>query len=269
MESGGEARRTTPGGVWRLIVHDAEDPHWNMAVDSALHEAVENALAPPTLRFYRWDRSAVTIGLHQDAARSVDLRACEELGVPVVRRPTGGRGILHGSDQTLSVAAPYARLGPDSGSICGSYALLHAGIRRALAELGVPVSPGRERRSSSGVGDCFALRTPADLVTADGHKVLGSAQRRGRVALLQQTSLLHLPPMQDPTRLFLGRPASFAYPLAEVDADELVGALVCGFSQSLGIRLEPDTLSQWEVERAAVVAAALWSRPIVDRSPAV
>ncbi len=250
-------------------MHGECEAFWNMAVDVAIHDAVEIGLAPPTLRLYRWAGAAVTIGCHQSAQRSVRLDACEELGVPVVRRPTGGRGILHGADQTVSVAAPFETLGARGRSVAASYHALSAGFAGALQELGVDVRPGSEQRPSAGVGDCFALRTGADLVTSEGCKLVGSAQHRGRTSLLQQSSLLHRPPKVDPAAVFLGPIAEAEYPLRFVDEDDLADALCAGFAEALGLTLHEDTLTLWEVERAAVVLAALRSRPVVDTPRAV
>lgn len=228
-----------------------------MAVDMAIHDAVEAGLSPPTLRFYRWDGPAVSIGRNQNAARSIDLEACRELGVPIVRRPTGGRGILHGGDQTVSMAVPYRGLGRSGSTVQEGYDLAHAGFVATFAALGIRLETGRERRSATGVGDCFALRTAADLVTTDGHKLIGSAQRRGRLALLVQATILHLPPTVDPRSVFLGPTECAVYPLQSVSPEELTDALACGFARSLQVELKLDTLSQWEVERAAAALAEL------------
>ena len=93
---------------WRLLLDGPGDGPWNMAVDEALLRSAQRG-APPTLRFYSWDGAWLSLGFAQplDAARRA---ACRAAGVGIVRRATGGRAVLHGSDLTYAVAAPVAAL---------------------------------------------------------------------------------------------------------------------------------------------------------------
>ncbi len=253
------------GRTWRLLEHGPCGAAWNMAVDEAMLDAVEASLAPPTLRLYRWDSPAVSVGRFQDVARGLDLDACRRLGVEVVRRPTGGRGVLHGGDQTLSVAVPLQQLGPTTQSVITSYRALSRGLLHGLSSLGVYAASGAcERRAVRAYGDCFAVRSRADVVTEDGRKLVGSAQYRRGGAILQQSSVRHVPRPVAAADLFLGPCGDETYPLAEVSSQELCDALVAGFEDALAVTLEPGDLSAWETERAAALAARQKPLTLID-----
>ena len=83
-----------------------------MALDEAILEAHEAGLVPPTLRVYGWQPPAVSLGKFQQLEATVDVAACRALGADVVRRPTGGRAILHTAEEvTFSLVVSAARLG--------------------------------------------------------------------------------------------------------------------------------------------------------------
>ena len=92
--------------TWRLIDSGYADGATNMAVDEAIMRAVAERLVPPTLRFYGWQPPCVSIGYAQSLEAEIDLERCRRDGVDWVRRPTGGRAILHTDELTYSVAAP-------------------------------------------------------------------------------------------------------------------------------------------------------------------
>ena len=85
------------------MIVDAEcGAEWNMAVDCAILDAVALKLSPPTVRLYRWDGPAISVGRSQKVAGAVALDACRALGVCVVRRPTGGRSSASSRATTTS-----------------------------------------------------------------------------------------------------------------------------------------------------------------------
>lgn len=170
-----------------------------MAVDAGLLADVEAGRSGPVFRLYTWAPPAVSVGHHQVAGRELDLEAAAARGIDVVRRPTGGRALLHADELTYAVAARV-----DDPLFGGSLAESHAGIsavfRQALLNLGIPAElagreagAGAERerptRSLDVATPCFAAPTRSELVVA-GRKILGSAQRRGRTAFLQHGSLM-------------------------------------------------------------------------------
>jgi len=180
-----------PRPLWRVLCHEPADGAWNMAVDETVAEAVGAGRVPPTLRFYGWQRPTVSLGYLQPAQGSRTVRACRRLRVPVVRRPTGGRAVLHARELTYSVAVPLTG-GWGGLSIAESFARLSRGLIAGLACLGVAASLGPcDPCGPTALGGeaCFHLRRlPAILV--GGRKLIGSAQRRWERSLLQHGSLL-------------------------------------------------------------------------------
>jgi lipoyl(octanoyl) transferase len=176
---------------WRLLQHGPADGSWNMAVDEAMVHAVGEGRVPPTLRFYTWERPTVSLGLLQRIPGGVDLPTCLRLAIPLVRRPTGGRAVLHAQELTYSVVAPL--LGPwRTLSVSESFGLVSHALILGLAGLGITAlvgDSGMEAADRDRTRACFLVRRmPAVLV--DGRKLIGSAQRRFRRALLQHGSIL-------------------------------------------------------------------------------
>lgn len=218
-------------------------------------DAATSGLAPPTLRLYRWSSVAVSVGRFQSIARTVDAELCRTLGVPVVRRPTGGRGVLHGGDQTLSIAARRSHLGAGDQGIIATYRALLEGLVHGLRALNVSAAPPPAERRSEHAGDCFAVRSAADLVAADGSKLAGAAMRQRAGAVLLQASVVHQKPQVDSGRVFLGTPACLRYPLEHIDPSAVEQAVVDGYRHTLGVPLHEGELTGWELERAGVLLA--------------
>ena len=156
-----------------------------MAVDEALARAGRSGEG--VLRIYRWFRPTLSLGRHQPALDRYDPLAARSLGVDVVRRPTGGREVLHDRELTYSVSVPLD--GP--GDLRSTYHLVNRALVAALASLGVParlaVSDGPTPEPDAGA--CF--RTPAEgEVEVEGRKLVGSAQVRIGDRVLQHGSLL-------------------------------------------------------------------------------
>jgi lipoate-protein ligase A len=177
----------------QLILDDAHPGVWNMAVDEAL---LEESLATGQifLRIYRWSEATVSLGYFQNEAdRDRDPRLC---GLPIVRRLSGGGAILHHHEQTYScVIPPTHQLAQTPYQL---YEQIHSTVRDWLRQQGISAL---FRNSASDAHEdqflCFRREAAADLVV-NGHKILGSAQRRRRGAVLQHGSLLlkrseHLP----------------------------------------------------------------------------
>ena len=88
---------------WRIIPFNRFNAFENMAIDEAIFKESQKGHMPPTLRFYSWERDTVSIGYFQNAKREVNLDYCRENAIDVVRRPTGGKAVLHESDLTYSL----------------------------------------------------------------------------------------------------------------------------------------------------------------------
>lgn len=195
-----------------------------MALDEALMAHAAHA-GHWVLRVYAWSRPTLSLGRNQRAAGLYDEEAIAAAGVGVVRRPTGGRALLHDAEVTYSVTAPLAT----AGSLREAYGrinrILVAGLRRLGVDAGIADASGGARVLPPGLAPCFDLPAPGELV-AGGRKLVGSAQWREGGALLQHGSILvdgdqslaasllraPLPPPPAPATLrgLLGRPPSLA-----------------------------------------------------------
>ncbi len=155
----------------------------NMAIDEAMVRACESGGAPPTLRLYEWKVPTLSIGYMQDATPFLGYP------IPVVRRITGGRAVLHHAEITYSiVCGTGTRL--FSYTISGVYRAVSACIVKALQDMGIRAGLSRGRSADSGSREaCFDAPSRYEI-TVGGKKLVGSAQRRFRGALLQHGSIL-------------------------------------------------------------------------------
>ncbi len=175
--------------IWRLIVTPDRDGAYNMALDHAILEQVGAGNLPPTLRLFSWNPACLSLGQAQPAT-DIDLERIRARGWTVVRRPTGGRAILHTDEITYSVALPEGH--PlVQGDIVTSYRRLSAALLGALERLGLAAQADRRtaRAPANSKGPvCFEV--PSDYeITAGGRKLLGSAQVRKFGGVLQHGSL--------------------------------------------------------------------------------
>jgi len=166
-----------------------------MALDQALLEAAAEEGFPPTMRFMLWEPPTLSLGRFQPI-EEIDMEACSSSGIEVVRRPTGGRSILHMDDFTYSIVIPASLQLP--GNVVEAYAYICQGIIAALSALGIEASVhhGAGERYADAGGACFSASTQADL-KHKGRKICGSAQVRQEGAVLQHGSLL----LEDRSRL--------------------------------------------------------------------
>lgn len=234
--------------TWRVIIQEDNKPSWNMAVDHAIMDAVSEEMAPPTIRLYRWDGVAVTLGHNQIVESGVKLQECSRRSIPIIRRITGGRGILHGGDQGITICIP-----PSEGwskSISGNYAKFAEGFNTALMRMGLETQQGYSQKRQHHVADCFALRSEADILCANGEKVLGCAQRRMKRVILEQCSLRHQPSLVSSSDVFIGCFAHSDYPLQDIEEGIIIQSLLDGFASALSIHFEENSLTMWELERA-------------------
>ncbi|HEX9097479.1 MAG TPA: biotin/lipoate A/B protein ligase family protein [Candidatus Dormibacteraeota bacterium] len=180
----------TSDAGWRLLLDPPQTGAWNMAVDEVLLDGVAAGSAPPTIRFYQWAPPCLSLGYFQ-AFEVVDAAGCRNLGVDVVRRPTGGRAILHDRELTYSVALPLRLLG-DGGGVLTSYHRFSLALERGLRRLGVPVllAPATAAQSGPDHGPVCFDRPSAHEILLGGRKLVGSAQMRRATGILQHGSIL-------------------------------------------------------------------------------
>lgn len=173
--------------MWQFLDSGSHDGATNMAIDVALQELVGQGKAGATVHVYDWSPPAVSIGRLQRIDAAVDMARCRADGIDVVRRPTGGRAVLHEGDFTFSVIAQAGERIP--AKVGGSYRLLAEVTALALGRLGIALEIGPPGRPSTSGKACFAASTTADLLAA-GRKLVGAAQLWRKGVLLQQHSIL-------------------------------------------------------------------------------
>jgi lipoate-protein ligase A len=158
---------------WRLVDLQQHDAFTNMAIDEAVSEAVASGASPPTIRFYTWTPSAVSIGYFQSLADEVDLENCKDAGVDWVRRRTGGGAVYHDQlgEITYSVIAPEAMF---PKGIIDSYHVICGWIVDALGQVGMK-----------------AEFKPINDIIINGKKISGNAQTRRSGILLQHGTILY------------------------------------------------------------------------------
>src|SRR6202166_799018 len=216
----------------------------NMRRDLSLLDACARGEIPGAVRLYGFDPACLRLGRMQPLD-DVDLEACARDGVDVVRRPSGGRAVLHDQEVTYAVVCP----SDDpvfGGRVLESCARIHAAVAAGLESLGVRTTPRampanlrRDAREVAAVADCFARPAAHELLDDRGRKLVGSAQARRAGALLQHGSVLPespraaaylhdgssaTPPGGIGVRELLGR---------HVSPEELVDAPDVGFRRSL------------------------------------
>ena len=244
---------------WRLLPSQPADGYSHMALDQALLESALQEDFPPTLRFLRWDPPALSIGRFQDI-KDVDLEVCARERIDVVRRPTGGKCILHMDDFTYSLVLPPRYDLPQN--VVDAYTVICEGILAAVKRLGLQaVLQSRERGDYSKVkGACFAASTQADL-EYKGRKICGSAQVRRSGALLQHGSILLLDRSELLYRLLrfdseeerlesLRSYRSRCVPMSEAAVDcnwvDMSESFIEGFSECFAAHIEKGALSPGE-----------------------
>jgi lipoate-protein ligase A len=264
-----------PAADWRLLKTGLSDGATNMAIDEAILWAVAEGESRPTLRFYGWQPPCLSIGYSQSLADQVDVDRCREAGIDCVRRPTGGRAILHTDELTYSVVAPQTEPRV-AGGVVESYRRLSAGLVAGLRALGVVVAQVETADDKGESAACFDAPSNYEI-TVGGKKLVGSAQVRKKRVVLQHGSL---PLEGDIVRIFdflkvpseerreelrqelRARATSLELALGRVvPFDEVARHLADGFAQALNLRLIPGQLSQHEL----ALAEKLWREKYAAR----
>lgn len=253
----------------------------NMAVDHALLESAQQG-GPPALRLYRWTPACLSLGRNQTALGIYDAGRAARLGLDVVRRPTGGLGVLHDDELTYSVTAPVSVL----GGARPAYQRINEALLAALQVMGVraaaaaaPAAGGMHPKAAA-ASPCFQVPAEGEVVAA-GRKLVGSAQRCERRGLLQHGSVLRSGSQDRVLELLAGarvrgaddRPAPAPAGSASISLAEALGsapdwnviqdAVTRGFRDVFGICLAPTSLSPQERERVGqlelLYADAAWT----------
>jgi lipoyl(octanoyl) transferase len=263
--------------TWRLIEHSPAQGAWNMAVDEAILESVYNRQSLPTLRLYAWQPACLSLG-HAQPFAEVNTRVLEAQGWDVVRRPTGGRAILHVDELTYSVIAPQSEPRV-KGGVLESYLRLSEALLEALRTLGLkPQANENGTNHNSKVPNPVCFEVPSNYeITVNGKKLIGSAQARRKDGLLQHGAL---PLYGDLTRIISALTFPDAAAQAEAQArllahattaelelgkapnwDQACHAFRDAFQRVFNLDLQPAQLTEDEIQRAQELMQDKYANP--------
>jgi lipoyl(octanoyl) transferase len=283
---------TYPHDRWRLIHTKPDHGFWNMAVDEAILESAIAGKSLATLRLYAWEPACLSLGYAQPVA-DVDRLALEKRGFELVRRPTGGRAILHGDELTYSVIGTEndPRLG---GGVLESYCNLSQALLEALHLLGIPAealekpftpgpptenlmlggSPAHKSTAQNPV--CFEVPSNYEI-TSGGKKLVGSAQARRKEGILQHGTLLLSGDLTRIVRVLKFRDEAARErassrlveraATAEIAAGRIISweeaaqAYIQAFARVLNLELEPAELSPVELARTDQLVIEKYTHP--------
>ncbi len=208
---------------------------WNMALDHALAETLREGEGE--VRFYAWDPHTISFGRNEPSRDLYDVAAARSEGLAFVRRPTGGRAVLHAHEVTYCVVLPLRSL----GGVRAAYRRINEGLVAGLRRLGVDAEVSDRGASvPPDAGPCFQLPAPGEVVSS-ARKLVGSAQVRIGGALLQHGSVI-LRGDQSALARLAGKgdedpvpPATVEKALGHpVDRDAVARALASGLRLALG-----------------------------------
>lgn len=171
--------------LWRFIPVLNASGHLQMAIDHWLFQQHQQGKHPSTLRFYLWESPTLSLGYHQKHwPEHWQQLIWQNQSLELVRRPTGGRAVLHQGDLTYAVITSQL---PENPRI--AYQTLCQFLIEAWRSLGLELHYGTTGRGYIHNPNCFATATAADLILSDGTKLIGSAQLRGNGVILQHGSI--------------------------------------------------------------------------------
>ncbi|MCP4900872.1 MAG: lipoate--protein ligase family protein [bacterium] len=181
-----------PRTPWRLLRDGDLTGRRNMARDVALLEMVAHETSAPVLRLYGWSPPCLSLGKHQDIA-AADFKFCHAHNIDVVRRPTGGRAVLHHLELTYSLIAPLG-YGAIPKSVRKAYVALCEGLLQACGNLGIEARMTADDANLSLPGPktnvpCFKAPAGGEIMVS-GRKLIGSAMRARAGTILQHGSIL-------------------------------------------------------------------------------
>jgi len=243
--------------AWRFLDTGALPGALNMAVDQAILGLHANGKSPPTLRVYQWTPPAVSLGFCQKN-HNLDMAACRRLGIEVVRRPSGGRAVLHLGDLTYALIAGTADGMPSA--VTAAYRLICDGLLQGFRRLGIDARLGRGIMKPPQRDICFLRGSLGSIMHRD-RKFVGSAQTWHASSMLQHGSIILMPQIEALVSLWPGSADSPAELRAKLEGritslqeilgrlpemEEVKAAIREGIAQALGIRFDPGELTPGE-----------------------
>lgn len=186
------------GETWRFIPWIEASGKVQMAMDKWLLQQHQQKNHPPTLRFYSWSPAAISLGYHQHRyPENWHNLTWEGIPLELVRRPTGGRAVLHQGDLTYMVVTSGIK-----GTSLEVYQKICEIVRQGWRSLGIELNYGTAGRGYIHNPNCFGTATGADLVTPTGEKLIGSAMFKQGEAILQHGSMALSPNPELFTQVF-------------------------------------------------------------------
>jgi lipoate-protein ligase A len=275
MEKGKRGMLIMEKETWKFVDSGYGSPSFNMALDEALLEWNSKGAFSPVIRFYGWNPPTLSIGYFQKVEKEINIEAVKNQGIGFVRRPTGGRGVLHEHELTYSVIVPESHpMMPNT--VAEAYRVISEGILKGFHQLGLEAyfavpetTEERELLKSPHSAVCFDTPSWYELVV-EGRKVAGSAQTRQKGVILQHGSILL---DMDEDKLF----SLFKYSNERVmermkksfknkavaindltsnriSMEQAKEAFKKGFEEGLNINLEPYELNQTEIDYVNQIA---------------
>ncbi|OHS38437.1 octanoyltransferase [Staphylococcus sp. HMSC62B09] len=255
--------------TWNFINTGSHDPYYNMAMDEALLNFVSRREIDPVVRFYTWNPATLSVGYFQRLKKEIDIDKVKEKGFGLVRRQTGGRGVLHDKELTYSVIVSEEHPNMPS-TVTEAYRVISEGLLEGFKLLGfeayfaIPRSKEeREKLKQPRSAVCFDAPSWYELVV-EGRKIAGSAQTRQKGVILQHGSLLQDVNVDELFDMFIFKNDRLKDKMKKAFVDKAVAindiadrhisieemekAFEEGFKKGLNIEFKPLTLSDDQIK---------------------
>ena len=255
--------------IWNFINTGSKNPYYNMAMDEALLNFVSRGEIDPVIRFYTWNPATLSIGYFQRLQKEIDIDKVKEKGYGLVRRQTGGRGVLHDKELTYSVIVPESHPNMPS-TVTEAYKIISQGLLEGFKNLGfetyfaIPRSKEeRDKLKQPRSSVCFDAPSWYELVV-EGRKIAGSAQTRQKGVILQHGSILQDIDIDDLFDMFKFKNERLKTKMKEnfvqkavaindisnqhITLNEMENAFEAGFKKGLNIDFKPLELTEKQKE---------------------
>lgn len=255
--------------IWNFINTGSKNPYYNMAMDETLLNFVSRGEIDPVIRFYTWNPATLSIGYFQRLQKEIDIDKVKEKGYGLVRRQTGGRGVLHDKELTYSVIVPESHPNMPS-TVTEAYKIISQGLLEGFKNLGfetyfaIPRSKEeRDKLKQPRSSVCFDAPSWYELVV-EGRKIAGSAQTRQKGVILQHGSILQDIDIDDLFDMFIFKNERLKAKMKEnfvqkavaindisnqhITLNEMENAFKSGFKKGLNIDFKPLELTEKQKE---------------------
>lgn len=255
--------------IWNFINTGSKNPYYNMAMDEALLNFVSRGEIDPVIRFYTWNPATLSIGYFQRLQKEIDIDKVKEKGYGLVRRQTGGRGVLHDKELTYSVIVPESHPNMPS-TVTEAYKIISQGLLEGFKNLGFETyfatprsKEERDKLKQPRSSVCFDAPSWYELVV-EGRKIAGSAQTRQKGVILQHGSILQDIDIDDLFDMFKFKNERLKAKMKEnfvqkavaindisnqhITLNEMENAFEAGFKKGLNIDFKPLELTEKQLE---------------------